>query len=663
MNSKNHTPQLPQVARKLLWMAAGLLTGSGLLLALALGYLRDQAHLATQSSIASMVRIVQEQTDRTLQSVDLRLQLAANQLTQLRAHGALDRPAAEAMLRAHVQEMPFVRAMWVMDTQGVIVYDSDSRYAGTDLADRAYFQIYRQHPDTGFYLGNPVKSRVNAKWVISATRPLRGSDNAFAGVVVASLEPDYFDKLWSTLDLGANGSLSLFRRDAVLLMRSPMGDDTIGKPASNLPLFSALDLGRRDGLFEDNNPLEPSVHDYAYRSLVHYPAVVVVGKTHEATFTPWTRMGMVAIVAWGAACLCVLLLLLALVRDLARREAVEQDLRESKIKQLAMLDALPDLMFEVGADGRYYDYHSPRNELLATTPTEFLGKTADQVLPPEAAATVMAAVREALAGGHCNGYQICLQLPQGEHWFELSASRKELLRGEGPRCIILSRDITQRKHDALSLQRALSEKVGLLNEVHHRVKNNLQVIASLLRLEANRSVQVETKSVLGEMQGRIRSMALLHESLYRTGTFASVELGTYLKRLCLQAFRSGTQQTDGVRLVTDLAEVQVTMDQATPCGLLVNELISNCMKHGFPQGRTGEVRVTLMPMEDRQCRLSVSDNGVGLPTDFESRRNDSLGLQLVTDLAQQLGARLVIGPGPGASFTVIFTSQIRSYPS
>jgi two-component sensor histidine kinase len=204
----------------------------------------------------------------------------------------------------------------------------------------------------------------------------------------------------------------------------------------------------------------------------------------------------------------------------------------------------------------------------------------------------------------------------------------------------------------------LNDKVGLLNEVHHRVKNNLQVITSLLRLEANRSAHAETKAVLSDMQGRIRSMALLHESLYRTGTFASVELGAYLKQLCTQAFRASAQQNDGVQLVLDLGAVQVSLDQATPCGLLVNELVANCFKHGFPAGRTGEVRVALTPVDAVQWCLSVSDNGVGLPTDFEARRTTSLGLQLVSDLCHQLGGKLGVGPGPGAAFTLQFSIQI-----
>ncbi len=207
-------------------------------------------------------------------------------------------------------------------------------------------------------------------------------------------------------------------------------------------------------------------------------------------------------------------------------------------------------------------------------------------------------------------------------------------------------DITERKLEQQDLQSSLAEKLALLNEVHHRVKNNLQIITSLLRLEAGRSTQPDTKNVLGDMQGRIRAMALLHESLYRTGTFATVELGAYLRNLATQAFRSMAPQSGDVKLVLNLDAVQVSMDQATPFGLLLNELMSNSFKHGFPQGHGGEVSVGLHSAADGQpARLTVSDTGVGFPADFETRRGQSLGLHLVNDLARQLGGELVIGPG------------------
>ncbi|MGA2248649.1 MAG: amino acid permease, partial [Verrucomicrobiota bacterium] len=220
----------------------------------------------------------------------------------------------------------------------------------------------------------------------------------------------------------------------------------------------------------------------------------------------------------------------------------------------------------------------------------------------------------------------------------------------------LRQELTERKLAEASLQASLIEKEALLKELHHRVKNNLQIITSLLRLEAGRSVQPDTQSVLKDMQGRIHSMALLHESLYRSGVFAAADLGLYLGQLTSHSLLALSDKPGLIQLQLDLANISVGLDQAIPCGLLVNELVSNCIKHAFPDGNGGEIRIELHQLAvGPQIRLCVSDNGLGLPADFESRRKQSLGLQLVSGLAQQLGGTLEIGPGPKAVFTVIFT--------
>jgi len=218
-------------------------------------------------------------------------------------------------------------------------------------------------------------------------------------------------------------------------------------------------------------------------------------------------------------------------------------------------------------------------------------------------------------------------------------------------------DITDRKQTELALESSLKDKDALLKEVHHRVKNNMQVISSLLRMESRRTTTESTKAVLGDMQARIRAMALLHESLYRTGTFASVDLGSYLRQLATQSFRAQATISGAVGLELDLSSVQVSMDQGIPCGLLTNELISNCFKHGFPTGVTGLVRIELHPLDTaRQWRLQVCDTGVGLPVNFEEKRKNSLGLQLAVDLARQIGGELTIerNHDKGVSFTVNF---------
>lgn len=236
-------------------------------------------------------------------------------------------------------------------------------------------------------------------------------------------------------------------------------------------------------------------------------------------------------------------------------------------------------------------------------------------------------------------------------WVQLTATTK-VVKGQSLTLLVLT-DVTDRRLAQAALQSSLQEKAALLNEVHHRVKNNLQVVISLLRLESQRSQEAGVKSALDEMQGRIRSMALLHELLYREGSFASVDLGQYLRRLCTETLRAMQTSPGQIKLELELASVKVSMDQATPCGLLVNELISNCVKHAFPDGRQGMVKVQLQPLEGKeQFQLRVSDNGIGLPADFEDRRKTSLGLQLAGDLAGQLGSSLVIGPA--ASFSLSF---------
>ncbi len=222
------------------------------------------------------------------------------------------------------------------------------------------------------------------------------------------------------------------------------------------------------------------------------------------------------------------------------------------------------------------------------------------------------------------------------------------------------------KANQAALLTSVNDKEALLKEVHHRVKNNLQVIISLLRMEARRSAVPEAIDVLQGMQGRIHSMALLHESLYRSGTFASVDLGTYLSRIASQAFQ--TQLTSGatVQLKLHMGSVSVGMDQAMACGLLTNELVANSVKHAFPHAlsmdRSAEVCVELAPANpdtvqlDALWRLRVYDTGVGLPPDFEDKRKTSLGLQLVGDLAQQAKGTLRVAsrPGEGAEFSIVF---------
>ncbi len=206
-----------------------------------------------------------------------------------------------------------------------------------------------------------------------------------------------------------------------------------------------------------------------------------------------------------------------------------------------------------------------------------------------------------------------------------------------------------------ALRVSLHEKESLLSEVHHRVKNNLQIISSLLRLQSGRINNSIAKAALLDMQNRIHSMALVHESLYDSASFAAVDFATYLRNLCNRLFRALVSAPDTIQLHLNIAPAHLDITRAIPCGLLVNELVTNALKHAFPQQRNGELRVELLQLDDSShWRLRVADNGVGMPPDFDPNNLSSMGLKLVSDLSHQLGAQLKIGPGPGAVFEIDF---------
>ena len=209
-----------------------------------------------------------------------------------------------------------------------------------------------------------------------------------------------------------------------------------------------------------------------------------------------------------------------------------------------------------------------------------------------------------------------------------------------------------------ALEVSVREKECLLKEIHHRVKNNLQVISSLLRMQSTRIDHPAVKTAFADLQHRIRSMALVHEHLYRSKDLAQVDLAAYLRQLCTELLHALAPRPANIQLRLELAPARVDIHQAIPCGLLVSELVSNAIKHAFPAGRPGQVRVLLEPAEGGAgLRLRVADNGAGLPPGFQLEGLASLGLRLAPDLARQIGGRLQIEPGPGATFEVVFEAR------
>jgi PAS domain S-box-containing protein len=205
------------------------------------------------------------------------------------------------------------------------------------------------------------------------------------------------------------------------------------------------------------------------------------------------------------------------------------------------------------------------------------------------------------------------------------------------------------------LSRNLKEREVLLQEIHHRVKNNLQVISSLINMQVRKLEHGSSRDALEQCQTRVLAIALIHEKLYQSKDYSEVHFAEYARSLAASVFHAlGVSETQ-VTLELAIDDVPLGVDRAIPCGLLLNELITNALKHAFPGGRAGAVRVALARVAGDRLRLVVSDNGVGLPSGVDVQRTASLGLQLVTTLAEQLDAQLEVRGEGGASFQLTFS--------
>lgn len=343
--------------------------------------------------------------------------------------------------------------------------------------------------------------------------------------------------------------------------------------------------------------------------------------------------------------------------DITQRRLAQEAMREAKQFQESVIQGVQEGIVVYGLDLHYQLWNSYMEQFTGLTASQVLGRNPAHIFPFLTDAGVMQTLQLAIAGQGGNVLEFPFTMPHNQKsgWIKHTSAPLRNANGAVIGVIASIIDISSSKQGQLALEATLLEKDALFKEVHHRVKNNLQVINSLLRLEGGRSTQADTRAVLKEMMGRIRSMAILHELLYRSASLAAIDLGNYLRELATQACRSMENSADHIDLKLELATVAVAMDRALTCGLMVNELLSNTFKHGFPNGGSGSIHMELMSLDDgSKVRLRISDTGVGLPSNFQIGQSDSLGLHLVSDLAEQLDGHLEYATGPNACFTVTF---------
>jgi PAS domain S-box-containing protein len=343
----------------------------------------------------------------------------------------------------------------------------------------------------------------------------------------------------------------------------------------------------------------------------------------------------------------------AIIRDITQRKKAEETLRRSEERFRSVYESSLDGIMLTLPDGTALSANRRACQML--------GMTEDEIIQTGRAGIVVgdqrleAALEERTRTGKFQG-ELTFRRKDGSHIpVELSVSLFTDTDGTNKTSIII-RDITHRKQAEEQIQASLKEKEVLLKEIHHRVKNNLQIISSLLYLQAGKTKNPGAVRALKDSQNRVRSIALIHESLYQSSNLAGIQIGEYTRGLASNLFESYGRRDRPVRLTVRMGAVRLSINTAIPCGLIINELISNSLKHAFPGGREGEIRIQLARTDAGALVLTVSDDGIGIPEHVDFRSSPSLGLTLVSSLVAQLGGTIELDRRGGTTFTITFNN-------
>ncbi len=344
--------------------------------------------------------------------------------------------------------------------------------------------------------------------------------------------------------------------------------------------------------------------------------------------------------------------------DVTERKRAEEALLKSEAFHRAIVSCSPVAIYSINLDGIVLSWNASAERIFGWSTEEVIGEALPIV--PLDKQEEFATLRERLVDGHrFSGLEIVRRKKDGS-LFPASLSAASIYDGEGEIIGILGilEDITERKQAQRQIEAALREKEVMLKEIHHRVKNNLAIVAGLLEFQAETVENEAARNAFLESQNRIYTMAHIHEHLYRSPDLSRIDMADYICSLT-----NYLQQSYGayhVDLDVGVPDISMTVDMAIPCGLIVNELVSNAMQHAFPsdQHELGQHRISVKMSESNdQLTLKVSDNGIGLPPNFVQEDLSSLGVKLTDMLVKQIGGDMVWRTEDGATFIITFPNR------
>jgi Signal transduction histidine kinase len=309
----------------------------------------------------------------------------------------------------------------------------------------------------------------------------------------------------------------------------------------------------------------------------------------------------------------------------------------------AILQAMPDMMFQVKKDGTICNYKLSTDSCIYESPETDLNITLEDVLPAHIAEMELDIIEEALRTNKTHTMHYTMPVKREMRDFEV---RFVVIADDEVLAVV--KDITEIKQ-----AEEMRRKDILLKEVHHRVKNNLQIISSMLRLQSRKFTDKETIEAFRKSQNRAKSMAIAHEKLYQSRDLENIELSSYIETLTKYLLNTYGCDPENIKIDIKIKNITQDIDTAIPLGLIINEIVSNSLKHAFKDHK-GEIFVEIVPDVDGQYMLTIRDNGIGFPEDLDFMNTDSLGMQLVVSLVEQIEGSIELIRGNGTEFRIKF---------
>ncbi len=664
-------------------MPVGFILISGALLALTFLSIREETIASAHQVVRAFANVTEEQTSQTIKNVEQTLELAAAKLSGVPPPDAGAIVETRAAFRSLLVARPFIRAIWALDANGRIVFDSDEGNIGADLSDREYFKYHRDNPAAGFHFSGPVLSRSTGKWFISATRSWRGADGKFLGVVVAAVEVAYFTGIWTADDVAGGITIALFNRAGILYARSPFDAAAMGKSFHDkTSLFSSLITQKSRATYQADNLVDGRSQIVSYAELSAYPdLIVVVGQTLDQIIGPWRRYMWIAGIAWALASLALGALAAWLLQQSKRRQ-----MAEARYRLLFDANPYPMCVFDF-VSLRILAVNDAAVKQYGWSRDEFLAMSLGDMRPAEDVPRMLAAKRTLVVGESklVKGFR---HLKKDGTLIDVECAVSLIDFGGERAAIEFMHDVTERNR-AETAGRAMEEQfrqaqkmeaIGqLTGGVAHDFNNMLTVImgnAEILaeRLAGQPALRALAESVLRAAEGSAdltnRLLAFSRRQSLQPERVGANRFVTRAERLLRRVLG---EQID-IKLNLGADKWPVMIDPAQLESAVLNLAIN--ARDAMPKGGQLTIETANVHIDENYATLNkdatvgdfvmiaISDNGTGMTQEIIQRAFDpffttkevgkgtGLGLSMVYGFVRQSGGHVKIYSELGHGTTI-----------